>query len=151
MQISKINFISGNKQSVQKNEASQNLSTNPFGVSFKGSVINADVFENKNPDLMNKISSKGKLFASAIVGNINSFNEALQSRLNSAVSFGKKIKSNIFESLEKMTNVEVSVDFQEFSETIKNKFFPNRQYKIKNLVKLPVSDLETMLKQEISA
>ena len=48
--------------------------SNPFGVSFKGNVIHADVFEStkieNNESIATKAANKGKLFVSALVGNI---------------------------------------------------------------------------------
>lgn len=70
--------------------------TNPFGVNFKGKMITADVFEpavNKS-SLAEKVSSKSKMVASAIVGSINDVNQAISKRLNSIVDFGKRIKEN---------------------------------------------------------
>lgn len=148
MNISKINMNLGNKTNSNQ-EAQKTFSSNPFGVSFKGNVIQADVFQKAAPSVVNKISSKGKLFASAIVGNINNFNNALQSRMNAIVSFGKKIKSNVFDTFSKVANTEISVDFDAFANTIKGRFFPNSQYKVKNLAKMDVSSLKNMW-QELS-
>lgn len=148
MEITKINFNIG-KQSASKAEASNTFSSNPFGVSFKGNVIQADVFEKASPNIVKQISSKSKIFTSAIVGNINNWNSSLKSRMNSITSFGQKIKSNIFDAIEKAKNTEISLDFDAFADTVKNKFFPNSQYKVKNLVKMPVSDLREMLRAAI--
>lgn len=150
MEIKKINFTLA-KPAAEKTEPKNNLISNPFGVSFKGNVIQADVFETSKPELMDKVSAKSKLFASAIVGGINNFNNAFKARMNSVVSFGQKIKNNVFETFDKITNTEISLDFNAFSTTLKDKLFPNSKYKVKNLVKLPVSDLQSMLLQEINA
>lgn len=144
MEITKVNLNIG-KQSAQKTEATNNFSSNPFGVSFKGNVIQADVFEKATPNIAKKISAKSKIFTSAIVGNINNFNNSLKTRMNSISSFGQKIKTNIFDMIEKAKNTEISVDFNAFADTVKMKFFPDSQYKVKNLVKLPVTDLREML------
>ena len=76
----------------------ENNQTNPFGVSFKGNVLTADVFEkNKNASKINFTgiaSIKSKMLSSAIVGSINDFSSAIASRLDSVVSFGRRIKEN---------------------------------------------------------
>lgn len=148
MEVTKINLNIG-KQSASKAEATNNFSSNPFGVSFKGKFIDADVFAKETPDIAKKISAKSKIFTSAIVGNINNFNSSLKSRMNSIASFGQKIKTNVFDMIEKAKNTEITLDFEAFAGTVKNKFFPNSQYKVKNLLKMPVSDLREMMHAEL--
>ncbi len=149
MEITKINFKVGNSSSKKSEQSASSFSSNPFGVSFKGNVFQADVFEKATPKITNKIAEKGKLFASAIVGNVNNFNSSLKSRMNAIVSFGQKIKTNVIEVFDKAANTEISLDFEAFSNTIKNKFFPDSQYKVKNLLKLQVDDLKDMLQAQI--
>ena len=80
MQLSKItlNPAKGIQQNKQQNTINSNkLSTNPFGVSFKGNVIQADVFQSAKKAAENVgIMQRGKIFASAVVSGINSFNDA---------------------------------------------------------------------------
>ena len=143
MQIGKLNLQRTNtvqNTTAQKKGNTNKLTTNPFGVSFKGNVIQADVFVNEkvNKDKnSNGIVEKSKLFASAVVSGINNFNESFKSRI---VSFGKKITTDVCDSLERIGNTEISFDM----EGIKNKLFPDRQYSVKNLSKQPVEDLKTM-------
>ena len=92
---------------------------------------------------------KSKLFASAIVGGINSFNEAFKSRMNAVISFGRKVRDNIAQSWETAKNTEISFDVKGLAESISNKF--NNPYSVNNLAKRPVADLESMLKQELEA
>ncbi len=120
------------------------FATNPFGVSFKGNVIQADVFESvKKISPISKINEKSKLFASAVVSGINNFNEAFKSRMNSVVSFGKKITTNVFDTLERIGKTEITFDM----EGIKNKIFPDRQYSVKNLSSKTVNELQDMWKK----
>lgn len=149
MEITKINFKIGNASSKQVEQSTNSFASNPFGVSFKGNVIQADVFEKAAPKITNTIAEKGKLFASAIVGNVNNFNNSLKSRMNAIVSFGQKIKTNMVEMFDKAANTEISLDFEAFANTIRSKFFPDNQYKVKNLIKMPVSDLKNMLQAEL--
>ena len=114
------------------------LATNPFGVSFKGNVIQADVFESGKKS--EGIAEKGKLFASAVVSGINNFNEAFKSRINSIVSFGKKVTTNIFDAMERIGNTELTFDMT----GIKNRLFPDREYSVKNLTNKSVDELKTM-------
>ncbi|MBQ3641667.1 hypothetical protein II906_07075 [bacterium] len=147
MQIGKIGFNTTKNTTQTNNTPKTNintgakLTTNPFGVSFKGNVIQADVFENGNKKSIGEnIAERGKVFASAVVSGINNFNEAFKSRMNSVVSFGKKITSNVFDTLERIGNTEVTFDMS----GIKNKLFPDRQYSVKNLTNKPVGELKTM-------
>ena len=145
MQLGKISLhttkitpkIQENKNSTTTNK----FTSNPFGVSFKGNVIQADVFETAKKAASNtSLAEKGKLFASAVVGGINSFNEAFKSRLNSIISYGKKITTNVFEKIEKIGNTEISFDLS----NIANRIFPDRQYSVKNLSTKSVDELKTM-------
>ena len=125
MQIGKLSLHT--TKAAQRTTANQNaqankLSTNPFGVSFKGNVIQADVFESAKKSSTN-IAERGKLFASAVVSGINNFNESFKSRMNSVVSFGKKITTNVFDTIE---------------------IFPDREYSVKNLTNKSVDELKTM-------
>ncbi len=150
MQIGKISLHTAKaaEQAASQNNASQSKSvSNPFGVSFKGNVIQADVFQSSAQKASSGIAEKGKLFASAVVSGINNFNEAFKSRMNSIVSFGKKVTSNVFDTIEKIGNTEIKFDM----EGIKNKLFPDREYSVKNLSNKPVDELKTMwsgLRQE---
>ena len=143
MEIGKISLhkVNSTQNANQTNNIQKHqMTTNPFGVSFKGNVIQADVFESTKQTLGKGIQEKGKLFASAVVSGINNFNEAFKSRMNSIVSFGKKITNNIFESIEKIGNTEISFDM----EGIKNRIFPDRQYSVKQLTNKSVDELKNL-------
>ncbi len=144
MQIGKISLHTNKtaERAAEKNiEKTNNLTTNPFGVSFKGNVIQADVFESAKKSISNTgIAQKTKLYASAVVSGINNFNEAFKSRMNSVVSFGRKITKNVFDSIERIGNTEISFDM----DAIKNTLFPNRQYSVKQLTNKSVDELKQM-------
>lgn len=125
--------------------------TNPFGVSFKGNVIHADVFEKvaevaQKETLRSKVANRGKLMVSALVGNINNFNDSIKSRMNSVVSFGRQIKQRTADAIHKIAHTEV--DFKAMGESIKNVF--SNPYSVNNLSKRPVSDLEKLLIEAIA-
>ena len=142
MQIGKISLHTTKSAQKTTNKAVTNkLSTNPFGVSFKGNVIQADVFESAKKST-NGIADKGKLFASAVVSGINNFNESFKARMNAIGSYCKRVTTNIFDSIEKFGNTEISFDMT----GIKNKLFPDREYSVKNLTSKSIDDLETMWK-----
>lgn len=141
MQIGKISLHT--TKAAQKAAGAQaqtnNLATNPFGVSFKGNVIQADVFESARKNLnANAIAEKGKLFASAVVSGINNFNDSFKARMNSIVSFGKKVTTNVFDTIERIGNTEITFDMT----GIKNRLFPDRQYSVKNLAEKSVDELK---------
>ena len=142
MQIGKISLHTTKAAKVAaSNTMANQLATNPFGVSFKGNVIQADVFESASKsNIAQNITEKSKLFASAVVSGINNFNESFQSRMNSIVSFGKKVTTNVFDTIERIGNTEVSFDMN----AIKNRLFPDRQYSVKNLANKPTEELRDM-------
>ena len=137
----------------------QEAHSNPFGINFKGNILASDVFEpTKTQEASNrtnpfatfsKLTNKSKMAASAIVGSMNSFNEAFRSRLNSVISFGRQIKDNIVSSWEKAKNTEISLDFRSLANSISSKF--NNQYSVNNLLKRPVDDLHAMFAIEHAA
>ena len=139
-------------QNVEENQQSQETSkaTNPFGVSFKGNVLHADVFESTKIEtgetVQNKVVNKGKLFVSAVVGNINNFNDSIKSRMNSVVSFGRQIKERTSQAIQKIAHTKI--DFKAMGESIRNAFI--NPYSVDNLSKRPVSDLELMWKEELA-
>lgn len=136
---------SENKNSVQGH------SSNPFGISFKGNVIQADVFQTTTAKENTGIGirEKGKMFMSAVVGNINSFNSAIKSRLNSVVSFGRQVRDNVANWWEQAKNTEITFDLNELSKFVSEKF-NNNPYNVNNLTKRPVNELEDMLKAELA-
>ncbi len=142
MQIGKISLHTTKAASAAATKTMANqLATNPFGVSFKGNVIQADVFESASKsNIAQNISEKGKLFASAVVSGINNFNESFKSRMNSVVSFGKKITTDVFDTIERIGNTEITFDMN----AIKNRLFPDRQYSVKNLANRPTAELKDM-------
>ena len=84
-----------NKSENQSNQASNH--TNPFGVSFKGNIINADVFEDKKSDLTEK-QNRGKMLVSTLVGSIGALNATMSNRLNSVVNFCGRVKDSTVEA-----------------------------------------------------
>lgn len=148
MQIGRLSLLN-RSEAVQQNKTEENKSKaknagvqNPFGVSFKGNVIQADVFASstKSENKTSSIAEKGKLFKSAVVSGINNFNESLSSGVNAVVSFGKKVASNVFDTIEKIG----STDVGECCDKLKNKIFPDRQYSVKNLQKKEPEELKAL-------
>lgn len=89
--------------------------TNPFGVSFKGNIISADVFEkadNKSKpafgsNLAARVGERSRLAMSAVVGSINSVNEAFGARIDSIVKFGRRIRENSRKTWEALNNIKI--------------------------------------------
>ena len=90
-------FKAARLNKTDKTQKTNQQSTNPFGITFKGTVIQMDVFEkadkvNENTQkaisLKERMQNTGKLLASAWVGTINKFS----SLKTNAIAFGKKIK-----------------------------------------------------------
>ena len=93
MQLGKISLHTTKTVQPQKETnktVGNKFSTNPFGVSFKGNVIQADVFESaKKVASKTGLMERGKLFASAVVSGINNFNEAFKYFYKNLKLFGE--------------------------------------------------------------
>ncbi len=119
--------------------AEESNQTNPFGMAFKGTVIQMDVFENSNKvEQQNSINEKfknaGKLLASAWVSTLNKFS----SIKTNAIAFGNKLKDNTVQFYKKAQELANSkIEFDIF------------KYNVSNLQKQPVSDLKSMLSLEL--
>ncbi len=129
-------------ETVQNNSAAQ---TNPFGITFKGNMIQMDVFESSktekvdesktNSTIQDKLQNTGKLLASAWVGTMNKFS----SLKTNVVAFGNKIKDNVISAGKKI---------QEIGNT-EIKFENPFKYNVSYLQNQPVSDLRSMLTSEL--
>jgi len=125
-------------QRAEKNENSK-AHSNPFGITFKGTMLNMDVFESSSKKtgsgnaIENHFPTMAKFVASARVATINKFN----SIKNSVVSFGGKIKQDAAQMMEKITNPETYA-------------LLNPQYSVTMLGKRPVTELEAMLKEALA-
>lgn len=121
----------------KNNQASQGNSTNPFGISFKGAVIQMDVFDSStkkasvsNP-IQDGLDKMNKFVASARAATMNRFNAIKQG----AISFGSRLKENTVNAYKKLATTEVNFDFITNSSS--------------RLQKRPVSELEAMFKSEL--
>lgn len=84
-----------------KKESENNANhTNPFGVSFNGNIISADVFESsqskpeitfKGAELAARAAGRCKMTMSNAIGSINKFMSAVSDRLNQKVDFGIRL------------------------------------------------------------
>lgn len=120
--------------------------TNPFGVNFQGNMINADVFVKpiERTDLVQKAAKKGRMWASAIVGSMNSVNESICRRLDSVINFGKRITSNVSELWDRANNIEVP-SMKKIISWVGENISENNRYSAKNLEKCEIEELDTML------
>lgn len=150
MEIKSISSISNKlfKTNANKIEKTENRSshTNPFGVSFKGNIINADVFEEKNSGLTER-QNRGKMLVSTLVGSINSINSSISKRLNSVVNFGRRIG----ETTTNLWNQARGVDMSTFFAGLPDKMSAiGGAYSVNNLQKRPVSELEALLTDRLA-
>lgn len=122
-----------------KVEKTNSNSSNPFGVSFKGAVVQMDVFESTskkeapatNP-IKDGLSKVNKFVASARTATMNKFD----SLKKNAISFGSKIKESVKNTYDKLASTEVNFDFLRNTTS--------------SLQKRPVGELEGMFKNELS-
>lgn len=124
-----------------KTEKLENInsnSTNPFGISFKGTVIQMDVFESstkKNSttnSLKDGLDRVNKFVASARVATMNK----IESIKQGAISFGNRVKDNVVNTYNKLNSIEVNFDFLRNSTS--------------RLQKRPVTELEEMFRSELN-
>ena len=131
-------------------EQHQNNASNPFGLSFKGKMITADVFKKAETEdsirLTRRIANRSKLISSTIVGSISDFASGISSRLNSVANFGRRIKNNITEAWNKAKNTEISFGMLDVKNLIKTHITDSKE----NLSRRPVNELEMMLTDCIS-
>jgi|GEM_PF-1260697 len=128
-----------------KSDEAAKVHSNPFGITFKGTVLQMDVFENSNPvkkadplgfgAIQEKMQNVSKLTASAWVSTINKFSTAK----NSVVSFCGKIWQDANNAFDKLDGIrfEPNLDFYNYS--------------VGNLQKQPIGALEEKFKGELAA
>ena len=115
--------------------------TNPFGITFKGTVIQMDVFEKTQdsvktatPSLKERLQNSGKLLAAAWVGTINKFS----SFKTNAIAFGNKVKDNAIAFGNKVKEIgNTKVEFDVF------------KYNVSRLQNQPVGELKSLLANEL--
>lgn len=138
--------------------------TNPFGVSFKGNIITADVFESAEKSKVSFGSNlaqraaklKNRMAASAVVGSVNSMGKSLRefARVDSIINFGRKIKENVAGALNYLnTNnlkMELGMKFAIVKRETKG-LFAWKTDKDQSLKGLKVLKLEPILNERIEA
>jgi len=116
--------------------------TNPFGITFKGTVIQMDVFDKaekvdsttKTNTLKEKMQNTGKLLASAWVGTINKFS----SLKTNVIAFGNKIKDTTVAAAKKAYEIaNAPIELNVF------------KYNVSSLQNKPVGELRDMLASEL--
>lgn len=128
-----------------KSDEAAKVHSNPFGITFKGTVLQMDVFETNTPvkkadplgfnAIQEKMQNVSKLTASAWVSTINKFSDAK----NSVISFCGKIKQDATDFVGKLNNTKVELNFDFLT------------HNVGSLQKQPIGALEEKLKYELSA
>ncbi len=121
----------------------QKTQTNPFGIAFKGTVIQMDVFEKTNNGdnttsthgtIKEKLQNASKLLTSTWVGTINKFSSVK----NNVIAFGNKIKDNTVATYKKVQEIaNTPVELNPF------------KYSVSRLQTLSTGELRTMLANEL--
>ena len=129
---------SSNAQQLQETK----VQTNPFGITFKGTVIQMDVFDKtqkaestqKTNAFQEKMQNTGKLLASAWVGTINKFS----SLKTNVIAFGNKLKDTTVAYAKKAYEIaNAPIEFNVF------------KYNVSSLQNKPVGELKSMLASEL--
>ena len=117
------------------------MNTNPFGITFKGTILQMDVFETAQKAAKKDIIGEGiqrisKFTASAWTASINK----IDNFKNTIKSYALSIRDNskeFFGKISEVMNREIEFDFSKYS--------------VRNLQKRPISELSELLKGEIKA
>ncbi len=129
---------SGKTQELQETK----VQTNPFGITFKGTVIQMDVFDKtekteftqKTNAFKEKMQNTGKLLASAWVGTINKFS----SLKTNVIAFGNKLKDTTVAYAKKAYEIaNAPIEFNVF------------KYNVSSLQNRNVGELRDMLASEL--
>lgn len=126
--------------------------TNPFGVNFKGNIITADVFTKAMPEgskLIERVSNRSKMLTSAIVGSISSMNSSISSRLNSIVSFGRRMRDNVSNAWNLANNIEIHVNVPNMVNSLKERISSANAYSVSRLSRSSVEDLAGIFEDEL--
>lgn len=147
MQIKKITekiTTSFNREKTVQNHS------NPFGVSFKGNIISADVFESteKKVSFGQNLTNRSRMALNAMVGSINSFSEGISSRFNSIVSFGARIKENARNAIRFLNESKIVMNIGN-NQPLLALDLPTNPYRVENLLKRDVLELKDELIQSI--
>ena len=125
-----------------------NHQTNPFGVNFKGNMITADVFDKPEKSDISFTGAKEaiirKMNLSAVLAPMS---EAISARLNSVMSFGRKIGANTAEAWRRANSIEIT--FHPIENLMQN-LSDRRTYAVSNLVRRESAELEDMLTAAIA-
>jgi hypothetical protein len=138
MQIKNISNVFKSTKNIEQSENRSNH-TNPFGVSFKGNMINADVFQSSESE--GSTNRVNKFVDSIRVGSMSAFS-SISNRFNSVVSFGQRIKSDVSNLWTQANNIEITLGIPSFTgwtDSIREKL--NNPYSVNNLMKRDTSDL----------
>ena len=117
------------------------MNTNPFGITFKGTILQMDVFETANKTARSDVFQEGiqkisKWTASAWSASINKIDTFKNTIKSYALSLRDNTKE-VFGKISEVMNKEITLDFS--------------RYSVRNLQKRPISELSELLIGEIKA
>lgn len=143
------NIKSSNIINIRENKQ-QNRSThsNPFGVSFKGNIIGADVFvnEKKIESSIAKPLNKMKLFFCAIINGNNIFNEKIKQSISKVSDFALRVKN---ETKALFSNASNKIK-ETMSNVAENMSIKPKEGSLRYYSKMSVNELEKELTNEIN-
>lgn len=147
----------------ETNKIANNAShTNPFGVNFQGQMIKADVFEteaksnvvaNAVGNLAGRVSNRGKMLVSAIVGSMGDVTAGISTRLDKVVDFGNRMKNGAANLWKQMNETKIEIKIGSPESLLKMRMIGGDYitYSPKNLGRSDVREkLKGMLKEVVS-
>lgn len=129
-------------------KSENSFASNPFGISFKGKILQADMFEQTvKPSIKENIAQKGKMVASAVVGSLTEFKSAAAQKFEPVMEFGRQIKSHTNEIINKINKFELT-QFKVPAISRAKESTDSRE--VEKLKLKPTSELEEMLSEQIA-
>lgn len=141
-------------EKAQNCEKTQSNHTNPFGVNFKGNMINADVFQvsgaNKIAEAAGKISSKLNLSKLRDAMNIGSINSYLSKRLDPVMNLGRKIKNSAVTTWNNINETMLKLGVGKGEDNKFKILIEFNQYGKESLKKKPLGEVEDIYKKLVN-
>ena len=138
--------------------------TNPFGVSFKGNIITADVFDTTSKskvsfgaNLAQRAVSRSKMAVSAAIGSMNSMGKSLRefARVDSIINLGRKVRENVAGALNYLNTNNLKMELEmrfaivkrETKGLFRTNLFSGGTEETQNLKELDVDQLKPIFRE----
>lgn len=146
MTMNKISFnnkeLTVFKRALSENTNKNNTHHNPFGISFKGKVLECDVFESSKA-VKPAFEGFGKVFASALVGCMHTVKNINRELFGPAIEFVRNINQKVSTIWTKLNETDVRSILPVFNKNVQKELIS--ESRVDELTQLPVETLADML------